>query len=156
MRSQNGKLNPRYKHGMYGCKEYVAWTNMISRCESRDPRKYKYYGKRGITISKKWRESFESFYKDMGSAPSTKHSLDRINNNLGYCKSNCRWATKFQQLDNRRISIKITYKGKKYSIREIANIMHLPYETIRLRVSRGQDPCGHKFLKGQRKYVKRM
>lgn len=29
-------------------------------------------------------------------------TLDRRNNNLGYCKENCRWATRLIQARNRR------------------------------------------------------
>lgn len=55
----------------------------------------------------------------MGNIPSTAHSLDRINNNKGYSKKNCRWATINQQARNKRTTARILYKGKYRSIRDI-------------------------------------
>lgn len=91
------------KHGMYMTSEYIAWRNMISRCHSKTSRAYKNYGARGITVCPEWRASLVVFYKDMGARPSKDHSIDRINNNEGYSKDNCKWSTRAEQTINRRI-----------------------------------------------------
>ena len=81
---------------------YRIWTCMKYRCTNKNNSNYKYYGDRGITVCKRWVNSFNSFISDMGMPTSNKHSIERINNNLGYYPSNCKWATQSEQLRNRR------------------------------------------------------
>jgi len=81
---------------------YQVWNNMIGRCCNPDNGNYANYGGRGIAVCADWRHSFERFALDMGMPPSDLHSLDRINNELSYCKENCRWASRSEQMHNRR------------------------------------------------------
>lgn len=82
-------------------KEYVSWCSMNQRTSSEisDPQKKKYYG--NVVVCPRWKLSFESFLLDMGKAPSSEHTLDRIENSKGYFKDNCRWATPKEQANNR-------------------------------------------------------
>ena len=80
---------------------YRTWHGMIQRCENPNHQAYGYYGGRGIMVCEHWRKSFQAFLADMGMPPEGK-SLDRIDNDGNYERENCRWATKDQQLSNRR------------------------------------------------------
>jgi hypothetical protein len=80
---------------------YEIWRAMRMRCLSKKHRAYQRYGGRGIKICPRWIESFSNFLEDVGDRPTPKHTLDRINNDGNYEKSNCRWATRYEQSINR-------------------------------------------------------
>ena len=87
-------------HGMTKTREYKSWGAMIARCYNPKNNRYYLYGARGVVVEKSWRK-FENFFNDMGIRPTGK-SLDRVDGNGDYCKSNCRWATPKEQANNRR------------------------------------------------------
>ncbi len=95
----SGKGN-NFRHGMYGTATYGSWSGMIGRCAAKTGKDYKWYGSRGITVCDDWLK-FDNFFRDMGKKPA-KFYLDRINNDLGYFKENCRWVDAKLNSQNRR------------------------------------------------------
>lgn len=87
-------------HGKRATTEWTIWHGIKQRCYNPNNKAYKYYGGRGIFMCRRWRNSFENFYTDMGDRPKDL-SIDRINNNGPYGKWNCHWATNKQQANNR-------------------------------------------------------
>lgn len=89
-----------FKHGMSRTRVYNIWRGMVRRCHNPKDARYRYYGGRGISVCKEWREDFTRFYADMGEPPTDKHSIDRIKSDGNYEPGNCRWATQQRQCAN--------------------------------------------------------
>jgi hypothetical protein len=81
---------------------YKTWQGMKNRCLSPSNKAYPGYGGRGITVCDRWKNSFHAFVEDMGMKPTPKHTIERVNNDVNYEKSNCVWATKAEQNRNKR------------------------------------------------------
>lgn len=89
-------------HGQSKSKEYRSWAGMKERCYNTNIIQYCDYGGRGIIVCEEWINSFETFLSDMGPCPKGDYSIDRINVDGNYNKSNCRWANRFTQNRNKR------------------------------------------------------
>lgn len=88
---------------------YTTYNGMKQRCNDSGHKMYKYYGGKGIQVDSRWMgiDGFDNFCIDMGQKPSSGHSLDRIDTELGYSKENCRWATWHEQAANKSNSNKV-------------------------------------------------
>ena len=119
-------------HGMTGTRTYRIWNNMKARC-----RTHLDYAGRGITVCDRWKK-FDNFLEDMGVAPDGM-SLDRIDVNGNYEKSNCRWATQAEQMNNTRASVFIEFDGKRQTVATWAKELGMNYQTLRGRIKRGWE-----------------
>lgn len=125
----------KHAHAITGSKSniYCVWQQMTQRCINHNHQYYHNYGGRGIKICQRWRK-FKNFIEDMGEPPTKKHSIDRIDNDGNYCKSNCRWATKKQQNRNSRRNHLVTYKNKTQCISAWAEETGISATVIRWRL----------------------
>jgi Psq-like protein len=123
---------------MHMTPEYAAWAAMKTRCLNPNDRSFKDYGARGIHVCKRWLR-FENFFADMGVRPSAAHSLERQDNDKGYSKSNCYWATAKQQQRNTRRNRHVVMRGKKVTMAEAAELVGIPYSTFTARIRAGKS-----------------
>lgn len=116
-------------------REYNSWSQMKARCNNKNNPAYGHYGGRGISVCRRWSNSFENFLSDMGGCP-VGMTLDRINTNGHYRPSNCRWATRRQQQNNTRRNHRITHKGQTYSMAEWTRRMGFKKSILSARIGR--------------------
>jgi hypothetical protein len=105
-------------------KAYRAWNNLKKRCNNPNNISFVYYGGRGIKVCRRWKK-FENFIADMGLPPSEKHSIDRIDNDGNYEPSNCRWATREEQANNKSNNKFITYNDCTLTIAQWARKLNV-------------------------------
>lgn len=116
--------------------EYTSWYEAWRRCTQSDHPGYKNYGARGIQVCRRWTR-FENFYADMGPKPTKKHTIDRIDSDGDYEPSNCRWATRAENLANRRVTVRITKDGITKTLKDWCGDLNIPYFTAIDRMKRG-------------------
>lgn len=125
------------KHGLTGIPEHRAWCRMMTRCHWLTPESedWELYQGRGIGVCPQWHE-FAQFYSDMGSMPTPKHTLDRIDSEGNYEPSNCRWATQKQQANNKRSNRRITINGETKNLQEWAELAGVHASTMHERIAK--------------------
>jgi hypothetical protein len=126
------------RHGLRNkfLSEYRAWVSMKSRCSNTKVPCYHAYGGRGIKVCKEWDESFPQFLRDLGPKPGPEYSIERIDVNGDYEPDNCKWATAKEQVNNRRITAFITYKGVTKSRSEWEDQLEMKRHTLYDRINR--------------------
>lgn len=123
-------LENRATHRLSGTPEYATWVTMKARCHNPKAPKYYLYGARGIFVCDAWRDSFETFFADMGVRPSAKHSIERKDGSQGYSKSNCVWADKETQANNTCLNRPITYNGETLNLNQWSRKLGIPAPTL--------------------------
>lgn len=106
-------------HGLSGSGFANVHRNMLSRCYDSDADSFHNYGARGIRVCRSWRgpNGLTNFVAWNNSLPKEEQRkagllLDRVDGNLGYSPSNCRWVTPTQSNRNKKDNIFCSYKGR--------------------------------------------
>lgn len=146
------RARQRATHGQSrGCRKsklYDAYTAMLSRCYNQENDMYPWYGGKGVAVCLRWRSDRVAFFSDMGEPPSQEHSVDRIDPEGGYwcgspdcpeCgpvgrQSNCRWATRIEQANNRRNNRLFTHDGRTMTLAEWSRVVDITYHVLQARV----------------------
>ena len=128
------------EHPLYH-KMYTVWRGMVQRCYNKNHEMYHRYGGRGIIICDEWRYSPDKFFIDMYDTYIENTKLDRVNNDKGYSKENCRWANQKTQCRNKSKSLKIIYKKEEISFKDLIEELGLKkYEyKIKLNIKKFND-----------------
>jgi len=153
LKSEVAKTN-NTTHGMSNAIIYRIWAAMIQRCNNSNDKDYHNYGGRGITVCDEWL-SFEGFFADMGQR-SEGLTLERKNNELGYFKENCCWATPIEQSRNQRIrsinktgvrGVHFKPKLKKYCVQIGVNhkIHHIGHFTTLKQATKARQQAEQKY-----------
>lgn len=125
------------------------WADMYTRCYNKNEKPYKNYGGRGITICDEWlgKGGCRRFYEwAMQNGYSDNLTIDRIDNNGNYEPNNCRWATYEEQVNNRRISVRVLYEGKEITPKELSKVTGININTIYSRLRRERASNGNDYL----------
>jgi hypothetical protein len=123
-------------HNLSSTPEYNIWKGILYRCNNTKSKDYFKYGGRGITVCSEWLD-VEQFYKDMGKSNGLQ--IDRIDNNKGYYKENCRWATIQEQARNRNNNNILTYNNISKCLAEWCVIFNMAESTLRNRLAKGMS-----------------
>lgn len=127
------------KKGRAPALEYTSWAAMKNRCNNPNAADYGLYGGRGIQVCDRWNSSFEDFAADMGPRPSRRHTIERIENDLGYFPGNCYWATPLEQANNRRGNLTFEVGGVTLTVAQLAKRAGLQPTVVYWRLRRGNS-----------------
>jgi len=112
---------------------YQCWLDMKQRCYNTNSQRYPTHGARGISVCTEWKNSYQTFLKDMGEKPAGL-TLDRKDNNGNYNKENCRWATPKEQANNRSTCIYVEYNGTTKTVQQWAQEIGITHSSLMKRL----------------------
>lgn len=144
----------RYRHGMSKSKLHGVWKSMRARCKNPNDPAYRNYGGRGIRVCERW-DDFSLFLKDMGPRPPNTE-IDRIDVNGDYEPSNCRWATKKVNLNNRRDNHLVTWRGETLPLTAWAERLGMNPITLYHRLTRGKLSFEEAMTKPVQRYRRKL
>jgi hypothetical protein len=125
------------KHGLSGSPEYKIYYGARNCCRSTDPAAYAMYGARDIEFRF---ANVEEFFAALGPRPSSRHSLDRIDNDGHYEPSNVRWATRREQANNTRRNRVVSAFGQSRSVAQWSAETGFRQKLITARLNSGWLP----------------
>lgn len=131
------RLDAMPKNKLLHKKEYTCWCKMKERVLNPKTKGYKDYGGRGITIENRYINSFDEFFNDIGEAPGSEYSIERIDVNGNYEKGNIIWADKITQANNTRSNVYVEYNNKTQTVAQWGRELNLKPNVVLKRIHRG-------------------
>jgi hypothetical protein len=116
-------------------KFYRKWTDMKTRCNNPNFIEYDNYGGRGVKVCERWAK-YRNFEEDMLPTYKEGLTLDRIDNDKNYEPSNCRWATRVQQQNNRRNPRLFLFKGQLKTMTQWSRELGIKRTTLLMRLNK--------------------
>ena len=111
---------------------------MKTRCLNPNSDHYKDYMGRGISICDEWRNDFKAFHNwALANGYRDNLSIDRKDPDGNYCPENCRWATKKEQANNKRVTPLVEFDGEKRTLKELSLLTGVAYQTLFWRYKHG-------------------
>jgi DNA-binding transcriptional regulator YhcF (GntR family) len=135
-RSDDGYVKGGLSHGDSNSAEYAVWVNMRQRCFNVNSTGYAHYGGRGIQVCERWSD-YRNFIADMGRRPSPEHTIERLDVNGNYEPSNCTWATRKEQANNRTNNVRFKVGDQEFTTAQLASQLNVVRSTIENRFKRG-------------------
>lgn len=124
-------------HGLSNTRIYRIWIHMIRRTSIPSDPNYRHYGGRGIKVCEEWRD-IRMFYEwAVNNGYKEDLQIDRIDVNGNYEPSNCRWATRKQQNNNKRDNVKTEINGTTHTLSEWSEITGVNINTLQCRYYKG-------------------
>ena len=153
LETQRNNRTKSIKHGhAHNERLYETWKNMRRRCSDPHNKRAAHYYDKGITVCEAWNDyaTFRTWALQNGYRDDL--TIDRIDNNKGYCPENCHWATAKQQANNQSRNRLITFNGCTKTMSEWADFVGLKYSVLNHRIQRGW-PIAKALYTPQRRLV---
>lgn len=80
-------------------------------------------------MCKEWADEFSAFIRDMGKCPKGC-TLERIRNDEDYKPGNCKWATRLEQTNNRRVTVFVETEKGRMPLAEAATEYGIHYRSL--------------------------
>ena len=122
-------------HGLSRSRTHNCWCYLKQRTGNENNQAWADYGGRGIVIEDPRWFTFDNFLADMGECPEGM-TIDRINNERGYCKDNCRWSHSKEQGRNKRNNRILEHAGRRLCVAEWAEETGVSESLLRARINR--------------------
>ena len=129
---------------------YRVWMHMRERCSNKNNKRYSRYGGRGIKVCEEW-QKFMTFYEwAVSNGYRENLTIERIDNNGGYCPQNCKWIPMVEQAKNRSNNHYIEYNGETHTIADWARIVGISERRLWYRIN-ARWPLEKALMKNRRR-----